>query len=122
MIGGGMWVRSNCTNLFTYGDRSGLRVNCVETKDTITITQVEMRENETKYYKQLNNSLAEKNKIKKHIINSLAIDIKQTNKTMKDVELDGTMNADARRLALQKLKRDKRKKDKNQDKKTKNRF
>ncbi len=92
-----MWVRRNGTNLFTYGDdRSGLRVNCVETKDTIIITQVEMRENETEYYKQLNNSLAEKNKIKKDIINSFAIDIKQTNKTMKDVELDGTMNADTR--------------------------
>ncbi len=50
----------------------------METKETITIAQVEMRENETEYYKQLNNSLAEMNKIKKNIINSLATDIKQT--------------------------------------------
>ena len=47
MIGGGMCGSEEMifTNLLTYGDRSGLRVNCVETKETITITQVEMHEN-----------------------------------------------------------------------------
>ncbi len=51
--------------MYTYRDRIGPRVNCIEDDDSIKIVLVEMRENEKEYFKQLDNSVAEKNYNKK---------------------------------------------------------